>query len=268
MQNDYIWLSPSLMHLCDAKYAEAIDDMNSSYDFKFGKVTGKGLKDTESFAESLYMLHAFLKGKLWAPANDEVLMSDYITTSNAILTELCKRGVYTTFGIEPSIATRSCHNFIVLINDVLQEDFVYMLKTLFARGVNVNARQEKAGFVKEQMVYAKDSGSFIYSDTFNASNLSLPNGFHSLGVSDLASYGDLNCSSIDPDFHITGIHSTSFQSFDMKNAEIEKDKTKDYSLYYVETWSQSYDDFRVEDVFLQLWLKFNGDYGSVNNVSW
>lgn len=269
MQNDYLWLLQCDIETLSSKFRSNIDDINISYDLETGTANTDNLKDTRSFQESLFMLHSFLKGSLWCTPNDENLDNDYIQSSQIILNELCKRGVYTISGHEPSMVIRSSHNFIVMINDIVKKEFIQLLKSLYSRGVNVCARQVKRNNKICESIFAIDKGVFIYTDDFQEA-IKLPNGFHSPGknIDDDIEYSTLFSEMIDPSFGMSGM----FTSRNKDNCEIhefnnkEKGLCETHTLFYVETWSQTSDDFRVEDVLFQLWLDFNSKYGHMNDI--
>lgn len=269
IQNDYLWLMQSDIITLDNKYRYNIDKINISHDLETGTANTDYWKDTKSFQQSLFMLYSFLKSSLWCTPNNEKLDNDYIQNSHIILTELCKRGVYTISGYEPSMVLRSSHNFIVLINDVIKKEFIQLLKSLYSRGVNVCARQVKKNTRICESIYAMDKGVFIYTDDFQDA-IKLPNGFHSPGkkVDDDIEYCTLFSEMMDPSFGMSGLftstnkNSCEIQEFNNK----EKELSETHSLFYVETWSQTSDDFRVEDVLFQLWLDFNSKYGHMNDV--
>jgi hypothetical protein len=266
MQNDYLWLSQNDISILDNNYRNSIDKINTSFDLETGTANTDYWKDTSSFQESLFMLQSFLNGSLWCTPNNENFDHDYIQNSHVILTELCKRGVYTISGYEPSVVIRSSHNFIVLINDVVKKEFIQLLKSLYSRGVNVCARQLKRNTVICETIFAIDKGVFIYTDDFQDA-IKLPNGFHSPGknLDDDIEYSTLFSEMIDPSFGMSGLFtSTNKDSCEFNTKEKELSKT--HSLFYVETWSQTNDDFRVEDVLFQLWLDFNSKYGHMNDV--
>lgn len=268
MSGDCLWLSESFVNMCEAKYTTQIDYMNALHLFTSRCTQGAYVKDTDSFGESLYMLYSFFMGKLQAPPNGESLTNEYCTDSRIILIELCKRGVYTIYGVSPTSVVRSCHNFIVVINDAIQQEFIILLQTLFVRGVNVAARQVKRGHVVKEMVFANDCECLIHTEALRPISPLLPNGFHSSGHADHATYATIYSAVIDPDVGIGGMfmhRGRTPHELDI-NIQREENASREASLYYVETWSQTYDNFRVEDVLLQLWLEFNGDYGSANNI--
>ena len=256
MQTDYLWLTDNFIDECDIKFGVEIDKMNKSHDLATSSVCGDLIKDTESFAETLFMQYAYLTGSIWASPNNDMLNEIYRNNSCHILIELCRRGVYTIYGLEPNISTnastRSVHNFIVLQNDIIIDDFVVLLQTLFLRGVNVLAKQVKANKVVKEIIYAKENDSLIYTDNFE-SCLSLDNNYSPI---------------IDRDFGMSGLFTNNRSDIQAihEYEAVEKEIAKKYSLFYVEIWSQSYDCFRVEDVLLQLWLEFNGKHGWLNNV--
>jgi hypothetical protein len=109
----------------------------------------------------------------------------------------------------------------------------------------------------------------IYTEDFKG-KVQLPNGFHSPGkcISDKIQYSTLYTDMIDPCFGITGL----FTNKDRNSCEVldfiikETEAYETHSLFYVETWNQSNDDFRVEDVLFQLWLEFNSKFGHMNDV--
>jgi hypothetical protein len=269
IQNDYLWLSQSDIPTLEKKYRCNIDEINNSYDLETRTANTDDWKDTKSFQESLFMLHSFLRSSLWCTPNNEKLEHDYIQDSNIILTELCKRGVYTISGYEPSMVLRSSHNFIVLINDIIIKEFIQLLKALYSRGVNVCARQTKRNSTICESIFAIDKGVFIYTDDFQGA-IKLPNGFHSPGksIDDDTEYSTLFSEIIDPSFGMSGL----FTSLNKSACEINEFNKKEnelcetHSLFYIETWSQTSDDFRVEDVLFQLWLDFNSKYGHMNDV--
>lgn len=257
MSSEYIWLTDDFIDECNLKFSVEIDKMNKSHDLATSSVCGDFVKDTESFAETLFMQYAYLTGCIWASPNDDMLNENYLENSGNILIELCKRGIYTIYGSEPNISSnasiRSVHNFIVLLNDEIIGDFVVLLQTLFRRGVNVLAKQVKTNMVVKDIIYAKENDSIIYTDAFET--CLLPDNDYS--------------SIIDRDFGISGLFTNNrrdSQAIHVYEA-VEKELAKKYSLFYVETWSQSCDCFRVEDVLLQLWLEFNGKHGRMNNMT-
>jgi hypothetical protein len=260
-----MWLSPEAITQCIKKYGNKIDKMNSTHDLETGMVDNKFLKDTQSFTESLFMLYSFLNGSLWSSPNNEHIDYDYRVHSETILIELCKRGIYTINGSEPSIVLRSTHNFIVLINNIIVDEFILLLKTMYSRGVNVCARQVVNGETTRQLVFATDCKMLIYTDDFKGA-CNLPNGFHSLGHCEHAEYSELFTEIIDKDFTISGLFTNQGRTVNdkLQHHEIELEKNETHSLFYVETWCQTYDDCRVEDILLQLWLEFNSRYGHMN----
>jgi hypothetical protein len=269
MQSDYLWLSSDDIKTLSKKYQNNIDEINSSYDLEKGMGNTDYWKDTNSFQESLFLLHSFLSNSLWCCPNNERLGYDYLNTSSIILLELCKRGVYTTYGHEPTSVIRSSHHFIVVINDVIKNKFLDLLKALYTRGVNVCARQIKRDNVLQKYIFAMDQGMLIYTEDFKG-KVQLPNGFHSPGkcISDKIQYSTLYTDMIDPCFGITGV----FTNKDRDSCEVldfiikETEAYETHSLFYVETWNQSNDDLRVEDVLFQLWLEFNSKFGHMNDV--
>jgi len=269
MQNDYLWLLQNDITMFEKKYRYKIDEINNLYDLETGKANTSYLKDTNSFQESLFMLYSFLKSSLWSVPNNEKLYYDYIQSSNIILVELCKRGVYTIYGHEPTNIIRSSHNFIVMVNDVIKNEFVQLLKSLYTRGVNVCARQVKNNVVVCESIFAVDKGMFIYTEDFQ-DTIKLPNGFHSPGkkITEDIQYSTMFTEMIDPGFGLSGL----FTFTTKNNDEIldftckENELSETHSLFYVETWSQTNDDFRVEDVLFQLWLEFNSKYGHMNDI--
>lgn len=266
MRCDYLWLSPEMVEYCKWKYTDKIDAMNANYNLETGRSDCDLLKDTCSFTESLYLLQSYLQGDLWGVPNNERICSDYRRSNLKMLLELCKRGVYTVDGSEPDNVTRSTHNFIVLVNDIVADKFVALLKMLYHRGVNVCARKVKNGIIVQEVAYAKDCGKLLYTDDLKGATL--PNGFHSLGVCDDIAYSELFTECIDSDFGISGLYTCMGKSISdlLKHSDVEKAKSELHSLFYVETWSQTHDDFRVEDVFFQLWLEFNSNYGHMNEL--
>lgn len=269
MQSDYLWLSNDDIKMLNNKYQKNIDEMNYSYNLENGMGITDNWKDTHSFQESLFMLHSFLTSSLWCSPNNERFEYDYLHSSYIILTELCKRGVYTISGHEPTSVIRSSHNFIVIINDIIKNEFIELLKGLYTRGVNVCARQVKRNNTIQEIIFAIDQGMFIYTEDFR-DTIKLPNGFHSPGknIEDIVEYSTIYTEMINPSFGLSGLFTINGKSceqimdFVLKETEI----SETHSLFYVETWSQSIDDFRVEDVLFQLWLEFNGKYGHMNDV--
>lgn len=257
MQTDYIWLTDEFIEECNYKFNIEIDKMNKSHDLATSTVCGDFVKDTDSFAETLFMQYAYLTGCIWASPNDDMLNENYRENSGNILIELCKRGVYTLYGVEPHVtsnsSTRSVHNFIVLINDDVIDEFIILLQTLFRRGVNVLAKQVKTNKVVKDIIYAKENDSLIYTDSLES----------------FISPEDDYSSIVDKDFGISGLFTNNRRDTQAihEYEAVEKEIAKKYSLFYVETWSQSCDCFRVEDVLLQLWLEFNGKHGWLNNVT-
>jgi len=266
MRCDYLWLSSDMLQYCKEKYMAKIDAMNANYNLENGRADCSQLKDTASFTESLYLLHSHLQGELWSVPNNESIQGDYRTSNLKMLLELCKRGVYTVDGSEPNDVTRSTHNFIVLVNDIVADKFIALLKMLYHRGVNVCARKVKNNTIVQELAYAKDCGKLLYTDDLKSATL--PNGFHSLGVCDDIVYSELFTECIDSDFGISGLYTCSGKSISdiLKHSDVEKEKSELHSLFYVETWSQTHDGFRVEDVFFQLWLEFNSKYGHMNEL--
>lgn len=269
MQDDYLWLSNEDIELLTNKYRNNISEINSTYDLNNGQCDTKYWKDTSSFQESLYMLYSYLTHMLWCPPNNELLHTDYVQNSNIILKELCKRGIYTISGNEPNKCISSSHNFIVCINDNIQDEFVKLLKTLYYRGVNVSTQKVKNGKTIQTYVFALDKGIFVYTEEVQQ-DMKLPNGFHSLTLDFDTNkhYSEICKEMVDPYFGISGICSCSGKTTDNMYIHYAKEKelSKSHSLFYVETWSQTYDDFRVEDVLFQLWLEFNSKYGHMNNI--
>lgn len=269
MQTDYLWLSEDDVKTFNIKFQKNIDEMNFSYNLENGMGITDNWKDTNSFQESLYMLYSFLTSSLWCCPNNESLHYDYIHSSYIILTELSKRGVYTISGHEPTSIIRSSHNFIVIINDIIKNEFIDLLKGLYTRGVNVCARQVKRNDIIQEIIFAIDKGMFIYTEDFR-DTIKLPNGFHSPGknIEDTVEYSTIYTEMINPSFGLSGLFTTSGKPSDeildfvMKETEI----SETHSLFYVETWSQTNDDFRVEDVLFQLWLEFNSRFGHMNDV--
>lgn len=269
MRYDYFWLSPEMMTYCKDKYKSHIDSINELYDLETRRSNTNGLKDTQSFTESLYLLYTYLTGDLWSVPNNERIYDEYRSANQHMLIELCKRGVYTIDGCEPTNVIRSTHNFIVLINDIVSDRFVTLMKTMYHRGVNVCARQVKGNKIVKEIVYAKDCGKLIYTEDLNSAiETVLPNGFHSLGFCDQIMYNELFTECIDPDFGISGLYTNAGKDVMviLDHSRKEMDMCECHSLYYVETWSQTYDEFRVEDVFFQLWLEFNSHYGHMNEL--
>lgn len=269
MRFDYLWLSPEMMEYCSQKYKHKVENINALYDLEARRSNTNDLKDTQSFTESLYLLYMYLCGDLWSVPNNERIDHEYRSANQHMLKELCKRGVYTIDGCEPTDVVRSTHNFIVLVNDIVSDRFVALLKTMYHRGVNVCARKVKHNKIVREIVYAKDCGKLIYTEDLNSAvETVLPNGFHSLGFCDQATYNELFTECIDPDFGIGGLYTNlGKDAVDItRRSQTEKDKCECHSLFYVETWSQTHDAFRVEDVLLQLWLEFNSHYGHMNEV--
>jgi hypothetical protein len=269
MKQDYLWLSPEKVERMSKQYNENIHEINITYDLETGKVNGDHWKDTHSFTESLFMLYSFFNGSLWGAPNNEHLCSSYIYSSKVILKELCKRGVYTIHGNEPNKIMRSTYNFIVMINDIVKDEFLKLLKCLYSRDVNVCCRQVKNGKIVGEYVYAFDSGMLIYTDNFKLS-LQLPNGFHSPSAYKLNSlqYSELYTQNIDPFFGMNGMTTITQKSkigIDSYYLN-ERRSSETHSLFYVETWSRSSEAILVEDILLQLWLGFNSSYGHMNEV--
>lgn len=269
MQRDYLWLSIDDITKLSVKFQYNIDEMNHSYNLENGRGNTDNWKDTNSFQESLFMLHSFLTSSLWCCPNNERLDYDYLHSSYIILSELCKRGVYTISGHEPSSVIRSSHNFIVVINDIIKNEFIELLKELYTRGVNVCGRQVKRNDVVQECIFAMDQGMFIYTEDFR-DTIKLPNGFHSPGksVRNVVEYSTLYEEMIDPCFGISGMLTEKQKNIDVILDFVVKETEiiESHSLFYVETWSQSNDDFRVEDVLFQLWLQFNSKYGHMNDI--
>lgn len=269
MQSDYIWLSSDDIKILNKKYQKNIDEINSSYNLENGMGSTDNWKDTRSFQESLFMLHSFLTSSLWCCPNNERLEYDYLHHSYIILIELCRRGVYTVSGHEPSSVIRSSHNFVVVINDIIKNEFIELLRGLYTRGVNVCARQVKINDVVQECIFAIDQGMFIYTENFK-DTIKLPNGFHSPGknIEDNLEYSTLHSEMIDPCFGVSGLFTNINKSSDdiLEFAMKESQICETHSLFYVETWSQTNDDFRVEDVLFQLWLEFNSKYGHMNDI--
>lgn len=270
MQHDYLWLCHEDITTLNNKYRYNIDEINVLYDLETGKANTSYLKDTESFRESLFMLYSFLNSSLWCVPNNERLYCDYIQSSSIILNELCIRGIYTLSGHEPSTVIRSSHNFIVMINDVVKSEFIQLLKALYSRGVNVCARQVKKNRIICECIFAIDKGVFIYTEDFQ-DTIKLPNGFHSPGknISEDIQYSALFSEMVDPSIGLSGLFTVSNRSCQEEYEHDCKETilSESHSLFYVETWSQTNDDFRVEDVLFQLWLEFNSKYGHMNDVS-
>jgi hypothetical protein len=269
MQSDYLWLSSDDIKTLNTKFLRNIDEMNFSYNLEYGVGNTDNWKDTKSFQESLFMLHSFLTSSLWCCPNNERIEYDYLHSSYIILTELCKRGIYTMCGQEPNSIVRSSHNFIVVINDIIKNEFIELLKGLYTRGVNVCGRQVKRNNIVQECIFAIDKGMFIYTEDFR-DTVKLPNGFHSPGrnVWENLEYSMLYGEIIDPSFGLTGLftikNKNNDEILDFVRKETEVSET--HSLFYVETWSQTNDDFRVEDVLFQLWLEFNSKYGHMNDI--
>lgn len=267
MKYDYLWLSEDDTKLLNIKFQRNIQEINLSYIIENGMGNTADWKDTDSFQESLSMLYSFLTCSLWCCQNNERLEYDYLKNSFIILTELCKRGVYTLSGHGPTSIIRSSHNFVVVINDCIKNAFIELLKELYTRGVNVCARQVKRYNVIQQIIFAIDQGMLIYSEDFRDTTIKLPNGFHSPGkyVADTVEYSTLYTEMIDPNFGISGIMKSCNETLDFIIKETKAIET--HSLFYVETWNQSNDDSHVEDVLFQLWLEFNSNYGHMNDIS-
>lgn len=269
MRNDYLWLSSEMIAYCKDKYKSRVDIINGLYDLETQRSNTNNLKDTQSFTESLYLLYAYLSGDMWSVPNNERIDHEYRSANQHMLMELCKRGVYTIDGCEPDNVVRSTHNFIVIVNDIVSDKFIALMKMMYHRGVNVCSRQVKSNKIVREIVYAKDCGKLIYTEDLNsAMETVLPNGFHSLGFCDQIVYNELFTECIDPDFGISGLYTNAGKEVvDILNhSRNEENKYELHSLFYVETWSQTYDAFRVEDVFFQLWLEFNSHYGHMNEL--
>ena len=269
IKNDYLWLSEDDIKRLHVKFQKNIHEINISYNLENGMGVTDNWKDTHSFQESLFMLHSFLTGSLWCSPNNEWFDYDYLHSSYIILAELCKRGIYTISGHEPTSIMRSTHNFIVSIHDTVKNEFIELLKGLYTRGVNVCARQVKRNNIIKEIIFAIDKGLFIYTEDFR-DTIKLPNGFHSPGknIEDTVEYSTIYTEMIHPGFGLSGLftingkHSEKTLDFVIKESEV----TETHSLFYVETWSQTNDDFRVEDVLFQLWLEFNSKYGDINDI--
>ena len=267
---DYIWLDEAFMQQVSNKFSKVIGEMNATYELEWGTLDPDGLKDTISFKESLYLMYKFLTFDLWGTPNLEFITKEYLKTSSTIVVELCLRGIYPLFGCEPTHVIRSCFNFVVVIDDVVGDKFVVLLKTLFERGVNVSARQVKNFQVVRDMVFAYDVDKLVFTEDFSSccKALNLPNGFHSLGKAENANYNFIDTHAIDHDFGMSGMFSSSCHCIkdSLDYQRVERLYSKSHSIYYVETWSQTFDGFRVEDVLLQLWLAFNSSHGMKNDV--
>jgi len=251
MECDYFWMSDAFISQCLLKFQTPISKMNHSYEFQSMTINTQGYKDTTVFAESLFMFYMYLKGHLWGPPCGTKLSLDYHLQSENMLLQLCLRGIYTLGGTNPGIHLCSSHSFVVLIKDDIDEEFVKLLDNLFKRGVNVYAKKVKMGRSMHEYIFVRECNRFIYTDK-------LTNTCQSQQSSDIVA-----------DFGIAGMFSKEVRS-DNDHAgylQQERELSCSHSLFYVHTWSQSNDSFRVEDVLLQIWLPFNGKFGVFNNVN-
>lgn len=237
---DHIWLTDDL-----TRYFEAKQRFSCS----------------ESFLESLFLNYRYVSNtsNMDAPFGDQ-LFEEYRLSSRCILQELIQRGVYILYGCEPTNIIRSCFDFIVLINDDIYPEFIEFLKTLYLCGVNVNSRRVKNGLVLQEMVFAKDAKKSIYTESYN-NTIALPQGFHSHGRPEVSPFNYMYTHTVNPWFGIGGC-----LSYDLLSKCKEKTKCRHHSLYICETWSQNFDNTRVEDIVLCQWIHFNGKYGLFNIV--
>lgn len=237
---DHIWLTEDLIKYFDRKRRSAC---------------------SESFIETLYLNYKYVDAlQNTAAAFGDQLSDEYRRASKHILLELIKRGMYVLYGCEPSSIVRSCFNFIVVINDDLYEQFVEFLKVLYLSGVNVNARRVKNSLVHQEIVFAKDCATTIYTEKYDG-KAELPVGFHSHGKPDMSAFNFMYIQTVNPWFGISGC-----LSYELVAKFTEKTKCRHHSLYVCETWNQTYDSCRVEDIILCNWMKFNGKYGMFNTV--
>jgi hypothetical protein len=271
LDGDYFWTNEKFNMLMECMHCDTMKRINALIIQGTIDVFGASMFiETSSFAESLYLMQMYIEGQLLSTPNCESLSNDYIFTSKEILLELCKRGIYPLHGSVPSPILRSCLDFVVCIHDEVHEEFIKLLEEMFTRGVNVAARRVKNYEVIQHHVFAVDVGCFVYSNSMYGTHqlCDIPNGFHSKAASHLAQFSCLFNNMIDNRLGTSGIRPLNLNSAQAFNtySSIEDVTCEQVSLYYVETWSQTYDNFNVEDILLQLWLPFNGRHGMKNNV--
>ncbi len=267
MQNDYFWLHDKLKTYCLLKFQTAISKMNHSYEFKSMTINTHGYKDTSNFTESLFLFYMYLKGHLWGPPCGACLSLEYHLQSENILTQLCIRGIYTIGGCNPNKHTRSSHTFVVVIHDTIIDDFIALLQRLFNRGVNVYAKKVKMGACIREYMFARQNDKLIYTDNLPRVVLSTQQASQADALHALNVLNGLNVLDVLDDFGLAGMFSRDVKSaIEYCNySQKEKVMSSTCSLFYVHTWSQTLDSFRVEDVLMQLWLPFNGKFGCFNN---
>lgn len=258
MENeDYIWLCDSEMANLNAKYQETICEMNNTFDLETSTIEPNGLKDTQSFKESLFLMYKFLNFDLWGTPNNESISNHYLHACIHVLKEMCCRGIYPLYGCEPNKNERSHFDFIVLIDDRVENEFIDLLKTLFKRGVNVTARKVKNFHVEKELAFISEGNSLIYcEDIAKAAK-------NDYSIREVTNYS----TTISIDFGINGMISDAGRcAYEAHHYQLDEFySSKTHSIYYIESWSQTFDTFRVEDVLLQLWLQFNSKHGRQNN---
>lgn len=255
---DYKWLSSRDIARFNESYDEAITNMNNTFELEIGTINSEGWKDTDSYKGSLFLMYKFLACDLWGAPNNEKITGDYLTTSIHILKELCIRGIYPLYGCEPTLGQRSHFHFTVVIKDDVENDFVKLLKALYQRGVNVRSRKVKNHHIERELLFAHEKDALVYSEDVDIS----------IDKLDIICTAIQQSTCIDINFGMCGMISTEAHCYDVDEYRQKEDSLATfYSMYYVETWSQTFDTFRVEDVLLQLWLQFNSKHGKKNDSS-
>jgi hypothetical protein len=233
-QNDFIWLTPNVIAEFSQRCSKKICLLNDSFEldtFIIQSNDRQGVTITNNFSESLYLLYMFLAGDLFGAPLSHKVNYMYFANMHNVLMELCIRGVYVVEGVEPihgKILSQCA--FVVFIRDEMLTHFIYMLETLHEHHIEVDARRIKSGKVILQYSMVK--------------NFKTVTQFH-VDTSHICDRFDY-CGGI-----------TTCQSSQLEDSN--------FSIWHIQLWSQcTFDYVHVEDMLLNLWIKYNSLYGYAN----
>lgn len=194
-----------------------------------------GWNIAETFEDIVYLAYRYVRGEMYASfISNKPICESYQRACGHTLERLIKSGIYIIGGQEPNSTQRSYLDCVFMVHDTNTTVFKEFLQDVYNAGVNVAAMRCKGTEVLEKIIYAEEKDFTLFDEDYEDGNITLPNGFKRMLLSDNTS----------PEFLFNwSIHLT-------MPSRVMLDKAATHSRYHCEFWSPAFDNRKVEDILV------------------
>lgn len=196
-----------------------------------------GWNIAKTFEDIVYLAYRYVRGDLCASyTSNKPISKHYKRSCGHALQKLIRSGIYIIGGQEPNSTQRSYLDCVFLVHDTNVTAFEEFLQQVYNAGVNVATMRCKGTKVLQKIVYAEEKEFTLLDEDYQDGNVTLPNGFKRILVSDKTAPNSLFNWSIEstmPD-------------------RVMSDRITTHTRYHCEFWSPAFNDAKVEDILVRV----------------